>query len=433
MRTKLAASVVAAALTLAAVGSMTADRPQLLTTATTTEGAPASTGDSPPATTLTADGDARSAGPPIAGVGDEAIDQGGSPAPPTDPPSSGSGASADTVATAGAPVGAADRSPSAGHPADGAPDLPARQVRDVLPGAGSGPPTAPEEPIGELDDHGPVPAGLGFAAPAHAGAADRPEGPNGLAVAPSCSHQCITRGVAYPRGFGALLVVETSVPARLFVTAVADLDHDGDYEDTHVESTPHAVRSLDWPLDHLQPGETYHVMAAATDEHGHTAYVWGRFTTLSKRDVVVEFGSGTVVGGPGGISSTNWLLGLDGPLTDVTPGQQGILLYQDRPRHVDLEFWVLRSWDDELCEAWSASGVPAHGHDEGACVAWNSTSLDAIDLDRAPAGKTHWTQTSVTMSLRPPAGAGNALPPGYGDPYYFAFEVPVTLHVVYSS
>src|SRR5829696_8622847 len=125
-------------------------------------------------------------------------------------------------------------------------------------------------------------------------------GPDELAVAPSCSHQCITSGVAYPRGFGAELVVETSVPASLFITAIADLDGDGDYEDVHVESTPFGLTAHSWSLDHLQPGETYHVMATATDEHDHTAYVWGEFTTLSQRHVFVELGSAEINGGPGG-------------------------------------------------------------------------------------------------------------------------------------
>ncbi|MBI2705632.1 MAG: hypothetical protein HYX32_10140 [Actinobacteria bacterium] len=69
---------------------------------------------------------------------------------------------------------------------------------------------------------------------------------------------------------------------------------------------------------------------------------------------------------------------------------------------------------------------------EDSCLAWNSTTVDNVDLDKIPAGTTRWTQTSVALSLQPPSGNGNGLPPGYGDPYYFYFEVPVTLHVTYS-
>jgi hypothetical protein len=303
----------------------------------------------------------------------------------------------------------------------------------VLPGTGGAPPTPPLDPIGDLDDDRPVPAGFDFTAPPKKpGATNGLGGPGGLAVEASCSHQCITKGVAYPRGFGAELVVETSVPARLFISAIADLDGDGTYEDTHFESVDFLVQSHSWALDHLEPGQTDYAMVAATDANGHTAHAWGEFTTLSQRSVFVELGNGEIVGGPGNISSTHWFLGLDGPLTDVTPGQQGILLYHDLPRLVDLDFWVTRSWDDELCEVWLPEGATAQGHDSGSCLTWNSTSIVDVDLAAAPAGKTRWTSTSVSVSLHPPTGEGGALPPGYGDPYYFFFEVPVTLHVSYS-
>jgi hypothetical protein len=315
------------------------------------------------------------------------------------------------------------------------PNVPAAPVHEVLPGAGSPPPanpTDPSDPIGDLDDDRPVPAGFDFTAPPKKPGAPVFGGPTGLAVEPSCSVQCIKKGVAYPRGFGAELVVETTVPAQLLITAIADLDDNGTYEDVHADSTGFLVTSRTWDLDHLEPGQTYYVMAAATDEHQHTAYVWGEFTTLSHRTVFVEFGNGEIVGGPGNIDATHWLLGLDGPLTDVTPGQQGILLYNDLPRHVDVDFWVTRSWDEDICEVWNPEGAAPQGHDASGCIAWNSTSLDGVDLDGIPAGQGHWTDTTVSLTLHPPTGEGGALPPGYGDPYYFSFEVPVTFYVSYS-
>jgi hypothetical protein len=315
-----------------------------------------------------------------------------------------------------------------------APTAPTGSVHEVLPGTGGPPPASPTDPIGELDDDGPVPAGLGFTAPPQpqGGSPAIVGGPGGLAVAPSCSHQCITRGVAYPRGFGAELVVETSVPAELFLSVVADLDDDGDYEWSEFDWSDPGVTEHTWALDHLEPGTTYHAMVAATDGDGHTAHAWGQFTTLSQRDVIVELGGLDVTSGPGNISSTRWKLGLDGPVTDVTPGNQGILLYPDLPRHVDVDFWVLRSWDADICQVWTTEGAAPQGHSEPACLAWNSTSLDDVDLDTIPAGQSHWTQTSVQVSLHSPTGGGGALPPGYGDPYWFAFEVPMTLHVSYS-
>jgi hypothetical protein len=306
-------------------------------------------------------------------------------------------------------------------------------ARETLAGVGGPPATSPTDPIGDLDDDRPIPAGLDFTAPPpEQGATNSLGGPGSLAVAPSCSHQCITKGVAYPRGFGAEILIETSVPAKLFMTAIADVDGDGDYEETHVESTSFGLTSHSWLLDHLAPGQTYHVMAAATDQHDHTAYVWGEFTTLSQRTVHVELGSADIIGGPGNVTSTRWFLGLDGPYANVTPGNQGILIYHDMARYADVDFLMTRGWDAKLCEAWTPSEHSQQGHDGGACVAWNSTHLDGVDLDVVPAGKSRFTQTSVELSLHPPTGAGDALPPGYGDPYYFHFEVPMVLHVTYS-
>lgn len=318
-------------------------------------------------------------------------------------------------------------------PAGGSGDVPAVSVHDVVPGAGVPPQATATDPIGDLDDQRPVPAGLDLVAPPQqTGAPNDHGGPTGLAVEPSCSHQCISRGVAYPRGFGAELIVETTVPATLFLTVVADLDGNGSYEDLHVESTPDAVTEHTWALDHLEPGQTYHVMAAATDDDDHTAYVWGEFTTLSQRDVVAVLGDGQIVGGPDDITSTSWHLALDGPLTDVTPGDQGILIYRDLPRTVDIDFWVLRNWDDDICQAWVFDGAPPQGHSAASCQTWSSARLDAVDLDTIPAGASRWTETSVALSLHPPSGAGDALPPGHGDPYHFTFEVPLTLSVLYS-
>ena len=91
----------------------------------------------------------------------------------------------------------------------------------------------------------------------------------------------------------------------------------------------------------------------------------------------------------------------------------------------------MRGWDGELCDAWDPEfAYGSHGHERDACVAWNSISISDVDLDQAPAGKTHWTQTSVEVPLRPSTGNGG-LPPGYGDPFWFAFDIPMTLHVTY--
>jgi hypothetical protein len=356
----------------------------------------------------------------------------GSTAAPASSTSTSTGPVIDPVDTAVPGTGDAAPSTEPAAPTAEAPTPPRAPVHDVVPGAGGPPsanPTDPSDFIGGLDDDRPVPAGFDFVAPPKKAGGPAFGGPGGLAVAPSCSHQCITKGVAYPRGFGAEIVVEISVPARLFISVIADLDDNGDYEDVHVDSTDHFVQERTFDLDHLEPGQTYYVMAAATDEHQHTAHVWGEFTTLSHRDVTLELGTGEIVGGRDHISTTTWLLGLDSPVANVSPGDQGILLYKDRDRHAELDLWVLRFWDEKVCETWNPVGHGPYGVFTDGCVAWNSVSID-VDLDRIPVA-TRWTQTSFVVSVHPPTGEGNALPPGYGDPYYFSFEVPVTVHVTY--
>lgn len=38
------------------------------------------------------------------------------------------------------------------------------------------------------------------------------------------------------------------------IAATIGLNGDGDYEDTHFETTPHRVKKHTWVLDHLEPG-----------------------------------------------------------------------------------------------------------------------------------------------------------------------------------
>jgi len=140
----------------------------------------------------------------------------------------------------------------------------------------------PESPIGPIayfGDEGAVPVPFGLIVPA-----DQHGGSNGynasgsLAAAPSCSHRCITKGVAYIHGTDVELVVETNVPAQLFITVVADLDGNGTYEWDWSDSTAFGYTSHSWMLEDLVPGQTYYVMATATDDNLDTDYAWGEFT-----------------------------------------------------------------------------------------------------------------------------------------------------------
>jgi hypothetical protein len=96
-----------------------------------------------------------------------------------------------------------------------------------------------------------------------------------FAAAPSCSHQCITKGIAYAHGNDVEIVVETNVPAQIWISVVATIDG----EERHWEDwTYHGETSHTWLLEDLTPGVTYYVMAAATDDDQYTSYAWGEFT-----------------------------------------------------------------------------------------------------------------------------------------------------------
>ena len=94
---------------------------------------------------------------------------------------------------------------------------------------------------------------------------------------------------------------------------------------------------------------------------------------------------------------------------------------------------MTRDWSEDVCEAWNLPDdqLP-QGHDSAACLAWNSASVDHVDLDVVPAGRSHWADTTAHATIQTDSGTGGSLPPGYGDPNYFSFSVPVTIWVSYS-
>ncbi|WP_436794376.1 hypothetical protein [Actinospongicola halichondriae] len=290
----------------------------------------------------------------------------------------------------------------------------------------------PDAPIGGVGDSA-APEGIGLTSfPGNAPAKTPHAGPGSYSVGPGCHVQCITSGVAYPRGFGAELVVKTSVDADIFVSVIADTDGDGDYDFSEFTWSDGAVDDFRWTLDHLDPGQTYYAMAAATDDNDKTAHAFGEFTTLSQRDIYVSLGDVAVTGGPDNIVETDLWMKVDGTSSNFTPGEAGIPIYNDMDRFLDLRLLVVRSWDGDVCEAWQLNeDGPSHGHWSDSCLAWHHASVDDLDLDTAPAGKTRWTQTVASTTISTPTGGGGALPPGYGDPYYFSFSAPVTISVTY--
>jgi hypothetical protein len=92
---------------------------------------------------------------------------------------------------------------------------------------------------------------------------------------PSCSHQCITKGVAHLHGNDVEIVVETNVPAQIFISVTAVIDGE---EEIWLDWTSFGHTSHTWLLEDLAPGVTYHVMATATDDNQYTSYAWGEFT-----------------------------------------------------------------------------------------------------------------------------------------------------------
>jgi hypothetical protein len=298
--------------------------------------------------------------------------------------------------------------------------------------AGSPGPDGPVDPIGGVSTTGIVPEGLDLTsfpgAPAP-GDITPFDGPDGFSAGPGCAYQCIVSGVAYPRGFGAQLVVETKVPADLFLSVIADTDGDGDWDVSEFVNSPSAVKSFSWELDHLEPGQLHYAMVAATDEHGDTSYAWGELTTLSTRSVEVAVTSMAVHDGPSNVVETTRHIRLDeGEYATYELGDWAE--WDEVDRNVDVDLYVTRFWEASVCEVfWSSYFEHPQGDSDDACAAWNTATAE-IDLDRLP-GADRWTSHTFEADLHTPTGAGNALPTGYGDPRHFHVEATATVHVTY--
>lgn len=291
-------------------------------------------------------------------------------------------------------------------------------------------------PIGAVDTSGVIPDGLDLSAIPGVPAAPTADGADGptFSAGRTCFNQCIKSGVAYPRGFGALLVVETYVPAQLWLGVSADTNGDGGYDFNDHASSDGMVTEFSWALDHLDPGQTYYVIVAATDENNDTAHAYGSFTTLSKRTITVSIGLPTISGGPSNIVDNYMFLKVaDLDFRWLTPPEN--LVYYSLPRHLDLALQLFRGWETSqytICEGFfpSLDHVPS-GDSDSLCGTWNTAMLANLDLDAIPAERSSWTEVSIIRMLQTATGDG-ALPPGHGDPRYFDFHATVTLTVEYS-
>ncbi|MGI9579471.1 MAG: hypothetical protein ACR2OH_14830 [Microthrixaceae bacterium] len=297
--------------------------------------------------------------------------------------------------------------------------------------------------IGSIDPDQLPPVGMGLVyLPQGGGAPDASAfpSPSALSGGYGCAISCIEEGLAYPRGFGAELVVGTSVPTRLLAIVVEITPGYPHVDTTNIYSwnTGHS-----WVLDDLDPGMSYGVTVIATDGDGNQDIAYGEFTTLSTRDVSVDVG-GIVITGPEIDATTSLWLGIeDEDLRDVTPGQGGVPTFEDVGRFSDFGILVIRDYEPILGPLFgecpeAAAGVngpyewPDQGHHEGACRYWNTARLQGLDLDVSPAGATRWDSVSFTAQLRTPDGSGDSVPPGFGDGWWMDVVATATFHVTYS-
>ncbi len=325
-----------------------------------------------------------------------------------------------------------------GEPGAERADGPSAPVRDRLTGSTPGDRAdGPADELGHVDTAGLVPAGLNLAAfpgavAAHASHTPTGTGGGSLSAGPGCQYQCISSGVAYPRGFGAELVVDTKVPADLFMTVITDDDGDGETEFLEAEYSPGKVNHHSWGLDQLDPGQTYYVMVTATDEHDDTSYAWGEFTTLSTRTVEVSISEVDISGGPGNVVQTDTFLRLDDD--DHAAYDLGDWAeFGAVDSTVDVDLLVARTWEANVCEPfWPSLMVIPQGDSDDSCVSWNTASADDVFLDVTHPTTSSWSSVSFTRSLATPQG-GPSLPAGYGDPRYFHAAALATFHVTYSE
>lgn len=289
-------------------------------------------------------------------------------------------------------------------------------------------------PIGVIDTSGVVPPGLDLTAiPGAPQAPPHVAGNDELSAGSGCAYQCIVSGVAYPRGFGAELVVETRVPADLILIVTGDAG--SDYQLVEYLQSAGRVTSFSGAVDHLDPGGAYYVTLTATDEYGDVSYAFGEFTTLSERRVDIVVDDIDIIGGPTNVVRTDTLFIVDGGGFWDVDGPGWDLTHFGLDRHVDLGLRVDRTWDvawNTVCEGDNPADVPPSGDSDASCSTWNTASLNDLDLDVIPPDRSRWTSVSFDRTMTTPTGAGEPLPPGYGDPRYFDIVAPVSFVVTYS-
>lgn len=237
-----------------------------------------------------------------------------------------------------------------------------------------------------------------------------------MKAGPGCSIQCITSGVAYPRGVNAEVVLHTDTPATVILIVWND---DGYHHYTN--STPHQVTEFSASLGDLDPGTTYRVLASATDAAGYESQAYGEFTTL-RRNVSVSY-SYVEVPSPTALTHLDTHIRLDGvwitsQFGDEVDGAVGHLGFHneqvmDAPRQLDLTFQVARPSQGSACEpaAWYFPRVDGgHGEVAAACRVFATSQQTAIDLDDRPADATSWIQHTLELERSSDLGLAFSIP-----------------------
>lgn len=320
---------------------------------------------------------------------------------------------ADTVAS---------RSPSPDAPAIG-PDVSIHGAGEVP----SIPAADPGDPIGDVAMSGYAPDGIGFTM--FPGSSDAPhptpyDGPSGYGIAPGCHTSCITSGLAYPRGFGAEFVIETSVPATVFVSVIADTTGDGEYDVGEFTTSSSAGTEFRWVLDHLTPAQEYFVTVAATDAHDRTDHAYGSFTTLSTRRAFVTVDGVDLANTPANREVTELWARVDGGLDLVyANGFLPMSPAEHADRFVELVFTARQRWDGGcVTDTSPIAALPLAGAHEPSCTVWTSGWTDSLDLDTPPNFVTRWTTSEVPVRVESPVGLGGSL----------RLRADLVVHVAYS-
>jgi len=234
------------------------------------------------------------------------------------------------------------------------------------------------------------------------------QGADGFKGGPGCAIQCIKTGVAYAKGPGATLVVETDTPAQIVLNVV------GPGFAGAAASGPGATKFVKDFLE-LEANSTYTVNAFATDTAGYTSKASGTFTTL-RRFTTADFGAFQIAETASCCDNFDFHFKVgDGWLTHLTdlnyglpvlpgalPGARAATV-EDAPQWLYLAVQVVQAThEDPACDGEGSNfplDAPLSGTSGGKCgVTWN-TAFNTIDLDLRPPGATSWFEHERTVWL----------------------------------